>query len=519
MTVAGSEGGRPTERLLLAALLIAFTAVVVRFAWTGFVVSDGGYYVMAAKGWLDQFPYVADHFGKARVAVAVPIAVMFALFGRSEAAALASTEVYFVATVVTTYVMLIRILGCGRAFLAALGLATLPVLALMSTIPSADVPELFFVVVSFWLFWAASERPDRSGLALTLAGVAAGLAFSAREVSAGLMLFYGLLFLTRYRMPRARYLLIAAGFAGVIALECLYYVVMVGNPLQRWTLLLAAASVHDRVYVGVFELAAGGTIHIWEPIDPLVMFFTKHSFGLLGYLAVPALFWAWGSARRDMGAPARLTRLMSVLAAVWIVFAAVLLKNMVLMPRYYMVPAYALYVAAAIWMLQVLAPRRKTLVAVLCCAFLLTNAAAIAVDNKNPRFGERALVSFLQDHPGAVVTDPLTANDVQWYCEFQQVDCSGVQGRRPKPGDSYFYNPRNADRPNRFVPAAEVSHYRPAPDWPTLWSKSGPPPALAELLTRLGLDAVVPPALSAKLLRQRDAVSVHLVVAGPGTPP
>ncbi len=493
---------------VLLATLVLVIGAVLHFAWTGFIVSDDGYYVTSGLGWLNKFPYVAHHFGTVRAAVGIPIAAMIGLFGYSEFSVVLSSMLFYAATLALTFYVLSRIVGNRLAFAAAAGLATVPLLALKSTIPSADLPELCFVVASFWLFWTATERPSRAGALLLAAGVSIGLAFSAHEVTAALLFFYGPLFVVGYRIRRKQYLLIAVGFLAVIAFEAAYYELVAGDAFHRWKLLLSGTTVNDRVDVGFLQIAAGGTLHVWAPLDPLLMFFTKHDFGMLGYFAVPALWWGYVHARRDRAAPARLVRLLGLLAVVWIVFAAVALKNLILLPRYYMVAAYALYVCAAVWLAVVLWPRRPVLTIVLMVTGAVVHALAIAVDNKDPRFGERALVEYLKQHPGPLVTDPATANNIPWFCEWEKADCSGVVGRSPLEGDLYFYNPRNADHSSRFIPSSRIVLYRPQPGWSVVWSKTASLATPAAVLEHSGLRAIVPAALAAKLFRPGEAVKV-----------
>lgn len=140
----------------------------------------------------------------------------------------------------------------------------------------------------FWL-GCSNNKPAT----FIVSGVLAGLAFSAHELTAALLLFYGILFLLGFRVSRRYYLYIATGFVLVIAVEALYYWVTAGNPAHRFMLLMQATSVNDRVHVAVFQIAAGGTIHLWAPIDPLIMFFTHHDMGLIGWASIPSVYWVY----------------------------------------------------------------------------------------------------------------------------------------------------------------------------------------------------------------------------------
>ena len=478
--------------------LVMVCALSLRTAWTGFVVSDDAYYVEAGLGWLRQFPYVAPHFGNSRFSVALPIASMVFLFGESELSITLSTALFLVATTVCLFFMLIRLIGQPAAFAAAVALATTPLFALKATIPGADIAELFFVSCSFWLFWLACTRNARTTLLLA-SGISAGLAFSAHELSCALVLFYGVLFLTAYRIRRRDYLWLAFGFLLVIALEAGYYALSTGNPAYRFALLMKAAAVHDRLEVGFLEIAAGGTLHVWAPIDPVVMLLTHHDFGLLGWIALPAVGWLLAMPWRDQSPPVALARLMLGLGVSWYLVSALLLSRMVLLPRYYMVTAYCLVVVSAIWLSVGLWPRRKPAVIALLAVALSANLLGVSVDNRNPKYAERTLVDYLRDTSGPVYTDPLTAHNVSWYCRWEGVDCARIRVGSPDDGAAYFWNPRNAASPNRFVSRDELERYQPKPSWELFSTVDEAPRPLVTLLAALGLESLVPAALWRRL--------------------
>jgi 4-amino-4-deoxy-L-arabinose transferase-like glycosyltransferase len=480
------------------------------FAWTGFIASDDEYYAEAGMGWLHDFPYVATHFGTVRAAVGIPIAIMLGFFGEHEFTVVLSTCLFFAATASLTLVMLTRLIGAVPALVSSCVMATVPLFALKSTIASADVPELFFVASSFWLFLIACQR-ERKILLLLAAGVCAGLAFSAHEITVALLLYYGVLFLVGQGIPRREYWIMAIGFLAVIAVECLYYGVMTGNPLHRFALLLGGAVLGDRTEVGVGQVAGGGTLHIWGPVDPLVMLFLKHEFGLLGLAAVPGLWWAFVARRSDGSQALTAARRFAGLGFVWFLVAAIVLRNMTLLPRYYMVTAYCLFIVIALWACVGLWPERRRFVLTASALFFITNVLAIYVDNKNPRFGERSLVEYLGASSGAVYTDPLTAEDTDWFCRWAKADCARIIAGAPSAGQVYFYNPRNADRPTRFVSLDRVPLYRPRDQWQEIWRKEEPRKASAIVIERLGLASWAPHALFSKLDRPNPTVRVYHV--------
>ena len=482
----------------------------LQMAWTGFVSSDDAYYVEAGLGWFEQFPYVAHHFGTVRAAIAIPIALMIYLFGESELSVTLSTALFLVATAGLTLFMLGNLVGRVAALLTCLVLVTLPIFSLKATIPCADLPELFFAALSFWLFWRACWAKRRVAL-LLVSGISAGFAFSAHELTIALLLFYLVLFLRAYKIPRKTYLWMAVGFATVIIAESIYYWITTGNPAHRFMLLLHATTVHDRTQVGFLEIAAGGTLHMWEPIDPLVMLLTHHDFGILGWMSIPAVWWLVAYQWQNPSKPVSLARLALGFSLTWCIVSAVLLRDMILLPRYYMVAAYCLLIVCAVWASTQLWPQRQRLAIGMLTISLIANLLSIAIDNKNPRFAERSLVAHLKRTQGTVITDPLTAHNTEWYCRWEGVDCSRIIAGVPKPKATYFWNPKATSTPNRFVPKDALADYQPTPLWEELWSQEESPRLIVTLLRLMGLSNVLPAAILGKLSHPNPTVHLYIV--------
>jgi len=510
----GSVAAKQSAGLVHYAVLWAAVSLSLWVAWTGFVASDDEYYAAAGVGWANHFPYVADYFATARTTVGIPIALVIRLFGESEFTIVLSTCLFFAATVSVTLSVLSRLIGAIPATVACLVMCTLPLFALKSTIPSADLPELFFVASSFWLFWLASQRVRRFWLLIS-AGVCAALAFSAHEVSAGLVLFYGVLFVLGFGMPRREYWIMAVGFIAIVMLESAYYAVFTGDPFHRFALLFPSGTVSgaigDRVEVRFLQIAAGGTLHVSDYLDPLLMFFTHHDFALLGFAAAPALWWVFVTKSKDWSPPLATARLLAGLALVWFLFVAIELRASILISRYYMVTAYCLFVIVAIWASLAIWPRKPAWAAAGVALFVLADLTSISVDNKNPRFAERALVEYLGVSAGPVFTDPLTASDSTWFCRWAKMDCSRIKSGPPDLNQVYFYNPRNADHPTRLVPADQVRLYRISEQWKELWRKEEPSKSFAVAAQHLGITRMMPPVIRMKLDQPNPAVRVFQV--------
>jgi 4-amino-4-deoxy-L-arabinose transferase-like glycosyltransferase len=414
-------------------------------------------------------------------------------------------------------VFLTRLIGVDLAFAASAIMATVPLFALKATIPSADAPELFFVATSVWLFWLSMQR-DRRFWLLFIAGASVALAFSAHEVSGALIIAYGVLFLAGFGIPRGQYWIMALGFFSIIAAESLYYLVVVGDPFYRLALVfkVTVAGGGDRVPVGVLQIAPGGTLHVHEWLDPLLMFFTQPNFGLLGFVAVPALWWSCVTMHHDRSLPLVTARLMALVAVVWFLFAAILLRKAILIPRYYMVVAYFLFVIIVLWATLYLWPRRRKLVLSLAGLLVTVNLLSIAFDEKNPRYGERVLMKYLAESEGPVGVDPQTAARGELFCRWSGVDCARIMPGPPDPGRAlnYFYYAPNASNLNRLVTTRQdLDQYIPEPGWQVVWQHAEAESRIAGVLRGLGIDRVLPASLYRKLAGQNRHVVVYQLPA------
>lgn len=510
LTFCSSFPSQPSAGIVHHVILWLVLSFTLWFAWTGFIASDDSYYAIAGAGWANQFPYIAGDFPTARAVIALPIGLMIKLFGESEFTVVLSTCLFFLATASLTLAVLSRLTGPTLATVSCCLMGTVPLLALKATIPSADQPELFFVACAIWLFWLATMRERRLWLLLG-AGACTSLAFGAHEVTGGLIIGYGVLFAVGYGIPRREYWVMAIGFFAIVAVECLYYWIFAGNPLHRLSMLvpILAGGVGvvpiggDRVDPGVLDVALGGTIHLNKVIDPFLMFFTHHDFGLLGFVSVPALWWCCVTKQQDKSLPLVTARLLAIFASVWFLFSSLMLRDLVLGTRYFMVTAYLLMVITAIWACLEMWPRRKRLTLVGGGIFLLVNLVSILLDNKNPRYGERMLVAYLAQSKGPVQVDPETFKRSDFYCKWSGQDCSRIRVGPPQSGaaDLYFYYPENAAPGyNKAVKTREEgSAYQPDREWEPVWRHAEPDKPLTTLFAALHLEGRIPEKIYRKL--------------------
>lgn len=495
-------------------ILVLFACAMLSFGWTGFISSDDAYYVRSAEGWLHDFPYVGKHFGTARAPVGIPMAISMLIFGENEFAAVASTCFFLLATLLVTYYALATRFGASFALATAIVLASIPLFVLKATIPSADLPLLFFCVASFWLFVGACEGKQR-GIKLLLSGMMAGLAIMSHETAAALLMIYGVLFLIGYAIPRRDYFIMAVGFAVPLLIELLYYGILTGDPLHRFNLSMVGVAVADRVPVAPFQFDDSGNLHIARFIDPLVMLLTKQEFCLLYYFVIPAAFWAWKPLRierRPDGGEKTLAWLFALAGVIWFLFSAIALIKLKLLPRYYMVPTYFFAVAAALWFRTELLPKRRIWAVAILILAVSVNLLGIAVDNKNPISGERALVEYLGVSSGTVSVDPYTAWRSRVLCNWSQQDCTRIQAGTPRPGGLFFYNPKNALGPNRFIKTPEdAALYTPRPGWELVWSKPGATKLFTNWPAIQILKGMIPAPIFAKLTVADASLKVYRI--------
>lgn len=505
-----------SARFIHYIVIIAVTLCCLWLAWTGYIASDDAYYAVAGAKWANQFPFVAQYFAEARFVIAAPIGVMIKIFGESEFTVILSTCLFFIATVSVTLALLSRQIGATAATLVCSALCTVPMLALKSTTPSADIPELFFVSSSIWLFWLAMHRENKVWL-LMLSGACTSLAFGAHEVTGGLIIGYSVLFLFGYGILRREYWIMALGFFGVIGIECIYYWIFAGDPFHRLAMLIPIASAGsgltsargDRVDVETFDIALGGTLHINEALDPILMFFTHHDFGLLGYAALPALWWCFVTSKGDQSVSLKTARLFSVFALIWFLFSALLLRHSILITRYYMVTCYLLFIVTALWIVIGVWPNRKKLAIFVSSLLVVGNLISIYLDNKEIRFGERSLIAFLAESNGPIHVDPTTARRARLYCKWSGQDCTRLKSDPPTSG-LYFYIPSNS---SIGVPATvkELQRYQPDPTWPVIWQRTAKDKPLTTVARLFQIEKWLPSSIYNKIAGSGTYVKVYKI--------
>lgn len=490
-------------RNLLALLLLA--GLVLRFAWVGFINSDDLFYANGARGWLAHFPYVGDSHWSLRHTFVLPLALSFKLFGETEFALTLVPVLYFLALLVLSYGIVAREVSAGAGFAVALALLTTPVFAIWSTIATPDTAEVVFVVLSLWLFYRATIYHDASnqgagnrGTALYIAaGFCAGLAWLTRETALALVLVYGVLFLSGYRAPRSRYFLIALGFLIPTLAEILYFWVQTGDAWYRLRVDLDQGRSH-----GATTRVATGNIEVSPWLNPWLATFVSHNFGLVFFLALPALLWA----RRARAQISPWLVLMAALLVLWFLALGYIIPVRKL-ARYFEVAAYAAVVLSVSWLALALWPKRRAWALILFGSLISSNLLAIYVDNREPLFGEHALVDWLARTHTPIYTDPDTRDAAKFLLDAQQLS-SLVSVSPPPPGSLFFYNP---NRVNSTTAADYRAQFSPKASWAAQDKIAPAPKQLGLILAKVGAAQHLPQTLMRKLTSPNDAAVIYRV--------
>lgn len=516
---------KPNRMLLIAIVLIIGATVL--FGWVGFYGSDDLSYAAGGQGWLNHFPYIGVNHWTLRHTVVIPMATFFGIFGINEITLVLPVTLQYVALLALIFWQLHRHFNTRTACMGVLILGTLPLTAVAATTVVPDFAEVFFCLLSLSLFFEATQG-KRQGFLLLLAGIAAGFSWLTRETVVFFLLTYGLLFLAGYGVPRRQYFIMAAGFMAILGLEFLYFWGMTGDPLYRIHTDLAThlggdvlsgqktmsgieynlSKVEGELYG---PLSRTGSFSVSRFLDPILVILANQEFMLLYYFAVPSAIWV-ALKRPFAGNGGRLLWIFGLAGLVW--FACLYMQiGMTLLPRYYLLPTVALIMVFAAWTGNILWNRSPFIAGLLLASLFVTHLVGIYVDNRNPIFGERALVEYLRQNDQPIRTDPETARRGGFLYEIAGVKDRVVTGP-PVGGQLYFYNPAyvafGAMAPDREKQREQLASYRPKEDWLVVWHKEPERRWIGYLIDGLGMTTLIPQEIYRRLVQPNFPVTVYL---------
>lgn len=510
MTVAVPVRQAHATGWLLLALAVA--GVLVAFNFVGYDGADDRSYALGAEAWLRHFPAVgADHWAT-RHTVVLPVALSLALLGHSIFALALPSLLFFAAMLAVNFHFARRFLGVRAAAILTLLLASTPEFVVQATYINNDIAEAFFASLSFWLFVSGTESGRRT--TLFGCGLAAGCSFLTRETSAVLPLFFAVCAVFDRRPARARYLWIGLGFVAPVLAEMAYFGFMTGNLLYRYRL----DATHDSVSrVAEFQhMAKSGnaldrqgnlSVSVWA--DPFLMLFVSQKFALLFWLAIPAAIWAW----RDKALPLRerdIVRRIARLALLWIGFISLAFPILYLVPRYYVVPAWAGVVVIAYAAHRFSRSRHRRAVIVAVAALVAANALSLYLENTSPRFAERALATWLAAHPGTSVTvDPDMARRSDLILRYANEE-GRVAAGLPQKGALFVFSPRNLEL-CRSAGGCKAGAYKPQPGWQKIDLVAGKPRAIGVFLRGVGLSRLIPRQILDKIESPAPGIVIYRI--------
>lgn len=507
---------------------IAALAVLVAIVlgWVGFYGSDDLSYAAGGYGWLNDFPYVGVNHWTLRHTIVIPMAAFFGIFGISEFTLVLPVTLQYLALLALVFWLMQRYFDAYAACIAVLLLGTLPLTAVAASTVVPDFAEVLFCLLSLALFYEATRCERRTAL-LLLAGVAAGFGWLTRETVVFFLMTYGVLFLAGYGIPRRQYFIMAGGFLAVVGLEFLYFAVQTGNPLYRIHTDLAThlggdiigsektASGLERALTKVEgelygPLSRTGSFSVSRFLDPILVILANQEFMLLYYLAAPAAVWAAIKPPFD-GGGGRMLAVFGLAGAIWFV-CLYLQIGMTLLPRYYLLPTVVLIMVFAAWLRIYLWEHLPGVTAALLAAIFASHLLGIYIDNRNPIFGERALVEYLKQTDEIVYTDPETARRGGFLYKLAGVE-NRVVAAPPKAGQPFFYNPAyvafGSMAQNRQKLIEQLSGYKPREGWPIIWHKEPDRRHIGAVIDFLGLQARLPAEIYRRLVTPNFPVAVY----------
>jgi Dolichyl-phosphate-mannose-protein mannosyltransferase len=505
----------PSEAVLLGFLLLVVLPAVLAFFFVGFQASDDINYLNGALGWLDHFPYVGDDHWTLRHTITIPTALAISVFGLNEFAVAFAGMAYFAAFVWVNAYFTWRYLSPAAAVVATALMLTLPGFPIVGTYLSPDVPELFFVSLSFWLFRRALDDDGRMRFWLWC-GLVAGLGYINRPTAAAFPLFVAAMWLVRPSAPRLRYMPMAAAFIAIVGMEWLYLTAMTHQPLYRQNIDLH----HDVVdrFASAAEVAGQHrlidregnlSLNVW--IDPILALFVSQKYVLVFWLSLPGVVAAWRRRRE----PVFLTlAMLAGLGLTAFLFVAVNPK-LYLVPRYFIVPAWAAATVAGWWLAGLWTTQRGNLALVVLAVAVGANLLSLSIEDTKPRAAERSLVGWVKKHPDTTVyTDIETRARSEFLFRFAGVSQGKVSDDRPPAGALFFYNAQRVDQCAAAKRCRErANDFRPAASWKVEATLEAPLRPGVALLRALGLRGLLPADITRRLFEPAGNVVVYRVGA------
>src|SRR5262249_34560542 len=150
----------------------------------------------------------------------------------------------------------------------------------------------------------------------------------------------------------------------------------------------------------------GAAIPFIHPaMDPVIMLFLNHNFGVLAWIGLPLVIWLARQRDELTNEARRMAVLLGTLALTWAILAAGLWTLLPLFPRYYLISSVVISVLSGM-ALALIWQRGRPGVSILLGVFIVSgNLIALSADNRNFMFGEHILVELGSRDKRTIHTD------------------------------------------------------------------------------------------------------------------
>ena len=241
-----------------AAILLCVAAVAASLAMpAGFAGWDDLHYVQAAQHWLAEGVNVPANHWATRLPYVLTLAASLKLFGLSDLALTIPNTILFGVMLLLLWRIGATLSGARTAFCTGLVAAATPLFFRMPTTYYPEVMEIVFAAGATVLTLSALSpdrapdpvahgiatqgRGDGRAIRFLAAGVCGGFGILVRQTALSIPIGLSVLILLTdgaaarpaLRRSVTGILLLAAGYAIPVGLECLFYVVTTGHPLER----------------------------------------------------------------------------------------------------------------------------------------------------------------------------------------------------------------------------------------------------------------------------------------------
>jgi len=298
LVTCNSSPTRFWPEILGLTIVLALSVLLQLLFVTGITIYDSTgyahYCIEIAEGrYVLQEPNIYTQ----RALLVYPVALCFRLFGVSELSAAAYPMLCSLGILALTYLIGRRFYGHPVGLLSVLVLALCPVYLLNAGELLPDIPVAFFMTLSVYFFLIGHmSSSKRRWVLFTVAGVAWGAAYLAKETAVLLFLVYMVILLVeRRRVSKAHWLVFLVA-AAVFLTETMVYASLTGDWL--WRLHSAIPNPTGKVT----RLGDTDRFQIWWYWWQ--MFVKINGFGVLFYLLVSALGYGLVRKRRELLLPA-----------------------------------------------------------------------------------------------------------------------------------------------------------------------------------------------------------------------